>query len=82
MIATDRQVTVLETLLAFLDHSPDSPENQSAYEHIESARTYALGSMPEEYALTLQMAREAINALPEEDVRRKAQGLLEELFGS
>jgi hypothetical protein len=80
MIATGKQVSTIEALLKLFDNSPDSPELKSAHEHIESARTYVQGSMPEEYKFSLQMAREAIGAIPQAGVREKAEELFKQLL--
>ncbi len=47
-------------------------------EHLESARTYLVGSMPAEFELNLQMARDALNCVSNQELR----SLLEDFIQS
>lgn len=40
-------------------------------EHLESARIYLAGSMPEEYALSLTMAAETVNCVSDPHLRKR-----------
>ena len=41
------------------------------HEHLQSARQYLLGAMPEEYLLSLGWARAALDTVPDGDIRRR-----------
>jgi CHAD domain-containing protein len=38
-------------------------------EHLQSARQYLMGAMPKEYLLNLEWARQALDAVPDSDIR-------------
>lgn len=42
-------------------------------EHLQSARIYALGGMPEEYALSLELALQLSSTLQDEAVRTRLE---------
>ncbi|MCU1335104.1 MAG: hypothetical protein JWO19_685 [Bryobacterales bacterium] len=45
-------------------------------EHLESARTYLVGSMPTEYALSLKMAGEASNCVSDRNLRTRIENFI------
>lgn len=45
-------------------------------EHLEAARTYLVGSMPAEYELSLQMAREALNCVSNQELRLNLENFI------
>ncbi len=77
MTATaEAQLNKLDELLAVLTQAPKSDECRNAEEHAQGARTYLLGSMPEEYALNLEMTRQAVSEISDKNVREKAESIL------
>ena len=76
---TEAQLAKLDALLELISDAPEDAECQSGQEHLQAARTYLLGAMPQEYELSLEMAEEALAAIPERDVRLKAERLLHEI---
>jgi hypothetical protein len=40
-------------------------------EHLESARTYLVGAMPSEYALSLRTAQEVLNCISSKDLQKR-----------
>jgi glutamate synthase domain-containing protein 3 len=50
-------------------------------EHLESARISLVGAMPAEYALSMQLAREAANCITDHDLRRRIEKFAERAVG-
>ena len=73
------QLAKLDELLELIGDAPEDAECRSVQEHLQAARTYLLGAMPQEYELSLEMAQEAIGAIEPRDVRLKAERLLQEV---
>jgi hypothetical protein len=48
-----------------------NPVNDLMAEHLESARSYLLSSMPEEYALILKLAREILPNIEDDALRSR-----------
>lgn len=65
-----------------IDEVSDPRESQCELlrEHLESARTYILGDMPEEYQLSLRLAIEAIDCIADEARRHRVNEILSELM--
>ena len=68
-----------EAVLELIGDAPEDAQCPNSQEHVQSARTYLLGAMPQEYELSLEMAEEAIATIAERDVRLKAEHLLHEI---
>jgi hypothetical protein len=49
---------------------------ESLREHLESARFYLIGLMPTEYAISLQMAGEALNSVTDSDLRARIESFV------
>ncbi len=49
-------------------------------EHLEAARIDLLGAMPEEYALNLRMALDALNCIANGDRRERIDRILKDLL--
>jgi len=65
----------LEVLLKELDRPAES-QCELLREHLQSARTYLLGAMPEEYGLSLRMAGEALDCVSDEKLRDRISDFL------
>jgi len=50
-------------------------------EHLQSARQYLLGAMPEEYLLSLGWARQALDTVPDSDIQSRFDKTIAELVG-
>ena len=72
----EEELGKLDELLALLAQAPPSPESEIAQEHIQSARSCVLGSMPAECELDLKLARTAIGGIADVATRRNAQKIL------
>ena len=48
-------------------------------EHLQSARQYLLGAMPEEYLVNLEWARTALDTVPDGDIRNRLDKMIGEL---
>ena len=70
----------LDELIAALGHSQENRDDL-LIQHLQSARTYLLGAMPEEYALSLQNAMESLNVVRDEASRRQLEHTLSTLLG-
>jgi hypothetical protein len=75
----EAQLAKLDELLELIGDAPEDAQCPNSQEHVQSARTYLLGAMPQEYELSLEMAEEAIATIAERDVRLKAEHLLHEI---
>ncbi|HLH42883.1 MAG TPA: hypothetical protein VKV74_07850 [Bryobacteraceae bacterium] len=73
------QLARLDQILAFLADAPRTDAVLSAQEHLQFARSYLLGAMPEEMELSLAMAERAIEGMEDRRMRRQALDLLEEV---
>ena len=71
-----RSLAVLEKLLAELSKE-HSPQADFVREHLDGARFYLTGSMPQEMALNLKLAEESLDALPDKDLKSRIQEFLE-----
>ena len=76
LLQWEEELTKLDELLALLAQAPPSPESEIAQEHIRSARSCVLGSMPAECELDLKLARTAIGGIADVATRRNAQKIL------
>lgn len=65
--------TVAESELARLDEMIAAlgrfPDVDLLKEHLQSARQYLMGAMPKEYLLSLGWARNALDTVPDSDLR-------------
>jgi len=75
----EAQLAKLDEILAFLADAPESDPALSAQEHLQFARSYLLGAMPEELELSLAMAEQALGGIDDRELRRKALHLFEEV---
>ena len=76
LLQWEEELAKLDELLALLAQAPPSPESEIAQEHIQSARSCVLGSMPAECELDLKLARTAIGGMADVATRRNAQKIL------
>jgi hypothetical protein len=70
----------LDELIAALSNSQENRDDL-LIQHLQSARTYLLGAMPEEYALSLQNAMESLSVVRDEPSRRQLEDTLSTLLG-
>ena len=75
----EAQLEKFDEILAFLADAPETEAVISAQEHLQFARSYLLGAMPEELELSLVMAKKAIGGMDDRHLRQKALQLLEEV---
>lgn len=60
--------------------SPAESECELLREHLETARTYLQGAMPDEYLLSLRLANETLNCISDERRRTRAGELIDRLM--
>jgi hypothetical protein len=75
----EAQLEKFDEILAFLADAPQTEAVISAQEHLQFARSYLLGAMPEELELSLAMAEQAIHGMHDRRLRQKAVRLLDEV---
>jgi hypothetical protein len=61
----DEDLKILDEMIADLGRSSAAAACDLLLEHLQAARRYLLGSMPGEYSLCLQQARESLAFIPE-----------------
>ena len=76
LLQWEEELGKLDELLALLAKASPSPESEIAQEHIQSARSCVLGSMPAECELDLKLAQTAIGRIADIATRRAAQKIL------
>ena len=69
-------ISELDELLAGLEHE-HHPDCDLLREHLQAARSYALGAMPAEYKLNLRLAENIANCVQHEETRDKIKDLEE-----
>lgn len=72
----EEELGKLDELLALLAKAPPSPESEIAQEHVQSARSCVLGSMPAECELDLKLAQTAIGSIANIATRSAARTIL------
>jgi hypothetical protein len=70
----------IEDLVAVIERAHER-EGALAVEHLEAARTYLTGAMPEEYDLSLRSAGEVIRRFSDKSLRERAEDLIDALLG-
>jgi len=77
---TEREadLTRLDEMIAALERFSDV---DLLKEHLQSARQYLLGAMPEEYLLSLGWARQALDTVPDSDIQSRFDKTIAELVG-
>jgi len=65
-----RDLAVLDGLLEALGKETE-PRCKVLREHLESARFFLVGLMPDEYALSLKMADESLDCVSDHDLRAR-----------
>jgi hypothetical protein len=77
--ATLPPVEKLDALLAVVDRCEPADEAEFAHEHIQEARTYALGAMPQECEWSLTLAQKTLAAMPDTEECARAKRMLADL---
>jgi hypothetical protein len=73
----EANITRLDQMIAELEHFR---EPNPLLEHLHSARIYLLGAMPEEYLLSIESARQALNVVPDSKLRSRIDDSLSSLL--
>jgi hypothetical protein len=76
LLQWEEELGKLDELLALLAKAPSSPESEIAQEHVQSARSCVLGSMPAECELDLKLAQTAIGQIADIATRGAAHEIL------
>lgn len=79
--ANSRDVETLDEVIALLARDPESDEEAPAdtsllLEHLHAARTHLLGAMTVEYQMSLDLAQNALDAIPDHPVCQRVNSLL------
>ena len=75
----EAQLEKFDEILAFLADAPETEAVISAQEHLQFARSYLLGAMPEELEVSLAMAEKAIHGMDDCRLRQESLRLLDEV---
>jgi hypothetical protein len=78
----DKDLECLDEMIADLGRSKDAVPWDLLLEHLQAARRYLLGSMPREYSLSLQQARESVALIPDKIARSETKKILRSLIDS
>lgn len=75
-VDTSKDLAELDKLLDGLSGESEA-QCELLREHLEGARTYLLGSMPTEYALSLRMADESLNCVSNRSLRARIEHFIQ-----
>lgn len=78
---SDTELHELDQLIDTVSQ-PVNSQCELLREHLQSARTYLLGQMTEEYVFTLRLADQVVNCMAQEEQRRRASEAIHHLIGS
>ncbi len=73
----EANITRLDQMIAELEHFL---EPNPLMEHLHSARVYLMGAMPDEYLLSIESARQALNLVPDNKLRSGMDDTLSSLI--
>jgi hypothetical protein len=74
-LTVDEEVARIDELIRDLDAPLGTPEGYMR-EHLTAARSYLLGSMPEEYQMTLELAKETLPEIEQPQLRSRIDDFL------
>ncbi len=66
----------LEALLSDLRTAADTP-SEIIREHLQSARLHLISAKTDEYSTSLQLARQMLSRMPDEDLQLRVYGFIE-----
>ena len=75
--ARREDITRLEQLISGLDARLDTPQGLMR-EHLDSARSYLLASMPDEYKMTLKLANEVLPQVEPPELRTRLDDFIKQ----
>ena len=75
--AEREELAHIDELIADLDVQLDTPQGLMR-EHLTAARSYLIGAMPEEYRMTLDMAKEYLSQIEDAGLRSRIEHFLDE----
>ena len=78
----DEDLKILDEMIADLGGSRAATACDLLLEHLQAARRYLLGSMPIEYSMCLQQARESLASIPERVTGIETKKILRYLIDS
>src|SRR5690348_13818604 len=78
----DEDLKILDEMIAELGGSGAATACDLLLEHLQAARRYLLGSMPREYGMCLQQARESLASIPERVAGIETKKILRYLIDS
>ena len=73
----EANITRLDQMIAALD---PLREPNPLLEHLHSARVYLLGAMPDEYLLSIESAKQALDVVPDNKLRSRMDDTLSSLI--
>ena len=74
-LTDEEELARMDELIRELDAPLGTPQGYMR-EHLTAARSYLLGSMPEEYQMTLEMAKETLSEIDDRGLRSRIEEFL------
>jgi hypothetical protein len=74
-LTDEEELARMDELIRDLDAPIGTPQGYMR-EHLTAARSYLLGAMPEEYQLTLELARETLPEIDQPELRSRIDDFL------
>jgi hypothetical protein len=75
--AEREELTRIEDLIKDLDVRLDTPQGLMR-EHLMAARSYLIGAMPEEYRMTVEVARQYLSQIEDRQLRSRLETFFQE----
>jgi hypothetical protein len=73
----EKAEALIDDFISRLDGESGSPSSL-VREHLEAARSTLLNSMPDEYALNLKLAKDALAEIPDGDLRSRISRFIDD----
>jgi hypothetical protein len=74
-LTVDEELARMDELIRDLDAPLGTPQGYMR-EHLTAARSYLIGSMPEEYQMTLEMAKQTLPEIEQTQLRSRIDAFL------
>ena len=70
----------LSSLDRIIEEVPAGDEYSLLREHLQRARDYQIGAMPQEYLLNMRLAKEAVDCVSDDNRRRRISEMIDKLL--
>ncbi len=79
---TQVDLSSLERIIKELDSDPAGGECSLLREHLQRALDYQIGAMPQEYLLSMQLAKMAVDCVSDDKRRRRIEEMIDKLLAA